>query len=435
MKKKNLIKKVIMIGLIIILIELLAMLIMKIVREQKIDHIDTLNDLIADEKNYVGVGASDFNDSMFVDKKMYLHTIPETTRQERIIATQAKIVKYDENLNILWENTYKGDYDSVFYSLIKDDDGYVVVGSYVSKYEQIDAEARDAVIAKYDFDGNIKWSKTYSVLSDTEFYKVIKDGEDYIVIGQSIYENLEMGNHITGGGIIVRYSKDGEELAHNNYGGNKSGSFNDIIPVKDGYILCGKDAANYGIIVKIKKDFNREEDDKGLISKKILWQKSYSNTDMVGFTKMVLKDNIIYIVGAINVSNEKDKDDNTIFKYDAGIVLYDTNGKYLGKHSLENDTHHRFTSVLLDGDELILTGLLDVDNYSKNGKQSSFTTKYSLKERTFADLQKLEDDNNYIIEKMIVLNDKKVMIGTANTKCSLLYGCEYKPIITYYKEA
>ena len=42
----------------------------------------------------------------------------------------------------------------------------------------------------------------------------------------------------------------------NNYGGNKSGLFNDVIEVEDGYIVCGRDAANYGIIIKIEVNNN-----------------------------------------------------------------------------------------------------------------------------------------------------------------------------------
>lgn len=423
--KKKLIKKIVIVCIAIILIELVAMLIIKITRERSIDHVDLVNDLIKVSDGYISVGMSDFNDSKTIDKKIYEYTDSTTKKKTNIIANQAKIAKLDQDMNLVWENTIKNKYDSTFYSVLEVSDGFIAVGSLVGKYEQIEVDTRDAIIVKYDLSGNLLWYKTYSVLSDTEFYKVIDDGDgNLVVIGQSIYENMELGNHTTGGGIIVRYDKDGNMLDHNNYGGNKSGSFNDIIKVSDGYLVCGKDALNYGILVKFKKDFNRDEKDTNLISKKVLWQRTYSNTDNIGFTRMILLDKTIYVVGAINVSNEKDDDGNTKFKYDAGIVLYNTSGKYLGKYSIENDTHHRFNSVILSDKELILTGLMDVDNRES---KDSLVMKFDLENKKFTDIEK----KDYLINKIVEL-DNKYLIGASQTKCSL-YGCEYEPLIKEYK--
>ena len=430
-KRDKLIKKVFIIGIIIIVIELIGMFAIKLFREREIDHYDSLYDIIQVDDGYIAVGVSDFNNSKFVDKKIYKYTNSETKKSENIIANQSKIAKYDKDFNLLWENTYKNMYDSTFYSVLKVSDGYIAVGSLISKMAQIDADTRDALIVKFDKNGKELWSKTYHVLSDTEFYKVIDDGDDnLVVIGQSIYENMEMGSHITGGGIIVRYDKDGNLLAHNNYGGNKSGSFNDIIKVDDGYIVCGKDATNYGIIVKFKKDFDRDDKDTNIITKKVVWQRSYANTDTVGFTSMVMNKDNIYVVGAINVSNEKDKDDKPIYKYDAGIVLYNTKGKYIGKYSIEDDVHRRFTSVIMEDSNLILTGLSDPDNRKKE-KQDSFTIKYNLNDNKFMDKIELTDSNDYIVSKIVSL-DKQILIGTSKSKCSI-YGCEYEPIISLYK--
>ena len=430
--KRNLIKKVVIGCIAIVLIELIAMLAVKIFRERGIDHVDALNDLIKVDDGYIAVGVSDFDDSKDVNQKIYEYTDSATNKKSNIIANQSKIAKYDNDYNLVWENTYDNLYDSTFYSVINVSDGYIAVGSLVGKYEQIEVNTRDALIVKYDLNGKMIWYKTYRVLSDTEFYKVIDDGDDnYVVIGQSIYENMEMGTHTTGGGIIVRYDKDGNVLAHNNYGGNKSGSFNDIIKVSDGYIVCGKDATNYGIVLKFKKDFNRDEKDTELITKKLVWQRTYANTDDIGFSAMVLNKDIIYLVGAINISNEKDENDNIKFQYDAGIVLYNTNGKYLGKYSLEDKTYHRFTSVILEDNNLILSGLLDYNGVYKGNKQDSMIIKFNLDDKKFIDKDLFQEKNDYIINKIVML-DQKIIVGSSKSKCSL-YGCEYEPIIKEYK--
>ena len=73
------------------------------------------------------------------------------------------------------------------------------------------------MIIKYDKDGNIVWEKFYHVVTYTRFNKVIETSDGYVAIGQSIYANMEMGNNTTGGGIIVKYDKDGNEIWHNNH--------------------------------------------------------------------------------------------------------------------------------------------------------------------------------------------------------------------------
>ena len=426
--KNKLIKKIIIICLSIILLELVLMLVIKIFRERDINHVDTIYDLVMVDDGYIAVGISDFDST---NKKTYEYT-SSTNEKSNMIVNQAKIEKLDKDMNIVWEKSFDNQYDASFYSVLSVKDGFIAVGSIVSRYEQIEVNTRDALIVKYDYFGNVVWYKTYSVLSDTEFYKIIDDGDDnVVVVGQSIYENMEMGSHITGGGIIVRYDKDGNILAHNNYGGNKSGSFNDVIKVSDGYIVCGKDATNYGIVVKFKKDFNRDSKDTNLITKKVIWNRTYSNTDNIGFSSMVIKNNIIYVVGAINVSNEKDKDGNQIFKYDAGIVLYNTSGKYLDKYSILEDTYHRFNSVILDDNDLILTGLLDIDGIYKGNRQDSMIIKFNIKDKKFYDQKLYQEKTDYVLNKIISL-DQKYLIGTSQTKCSL-YGCEYEPVISRYK--
>ena len=431
MKKNKKFHLIFIICISIIILELSIMAIIHILREREIEHIDNINSIIKTNNGYIAVGISDFYNSKNVSKKVYEFIDDITKQKQNIIATQSKLVKYDNNMNLLWEKTFENDYDSTFYDIIEINDGYIVVGSYAKDTTQISLNTRDALIIKYDYNGDIIWKQTYSVLSDTEFYKVIEDNDDLIVIGQSIYENMELGNHITGGGIIVKYSKNGELLEKNNYGGNKSGKFNDIIKVDDGYIVCGKDATNYGILVKFKKNFNRDENDNNLISKKVIWQRTYSNTDNEGFTSMVRKDNIIYLAGAINVSTEKDKDNNPLFKYDAAIVMYDTNSKYLGNYSLKENIHHRINSLLINNDILYATILLDIDN---KDTQNSMIVEFNLD-----NINKLNDViikkktyNNYLINKIESIDNDIIYVGTTNKDCKLLTGCDYQSVVNKY---
>ena len=427
-KRKKILSVVIITCFVIIIVEVILMAGYKLSLERNVNRLNSISDIAKIDNGYIAVGLSDFHNSHFINEEYYDYTDETSNEKQRIITTQARIAKYDENLKVVWENTIKAKYDSAFNSVLVDDDGYVAVGSFAKDIEQVKANTQTAIIVKYDKTGKLMWKNTYSNLSDTKFNKVIKDGDNYIVIGQSIYENLEMGNHITGGGIIVRYNNKGEILEWNNYGGNKSGTFNDIISVDDGYIVCGKDAVNYGVVVKFSKDFQREVDDTNLISKKVLWNKTYSNTDNTGFTSMLLVDDVIYTVGAVNVSNDKDDSGNTIFKYDAAIVKYDLTGKYLETITLNDSVHHQFNSIISNGKELYLSMLIDVDSYYDGENKRSRLLKFDLENKKFSVYKEFDGDNDYIINKLAKLNKKYYYIGTSNDKCTIR-GCDYQSFI------
>ncbi len=443
-KVRKILKGVIFGCLAIVIIEAIAILIMYVSRERSNEYVDVLYDVTKDDSGYIAVGVSNFDDSDFVEKKTYEYTdmVSKNRNKSNIVVLQSKIAKYDNDYNLIWEQTFDNKYDSTLYSVLPVSDGYIAVGSYVEKYKQIDSKCRTGLIVKFDKDGKEVWHKDYSVLSDTELFKIIPDDDNFVIIGQSIYENLEVGTHVTGGGIILRINSEGEVLAENNYGGNKSGIFNDILKVDDGYIVCGKDATNYGVLVKFKKDFDREEKDVELISKKVVWQRSYSNTDNEGFKAMTLVNDKIYVVGAINVSDEKDAKGNTVFKYDAGLVIYNKNGKYLGKASIQDENHHRFISVNQKDDKLLLIANTNVSDDLSKKNNNSILMSYSLSgdqsldnKSKFTKVKDLSEETNYIINKVYEDKEanKKVCIGTENTKCGTL-GCEYHPIIKTCEE-
>ena len=437
-KKIKLIKKIIFICICIVIFELILMLGMYLYREYNIDYQDGLNDIKEIENGYIAVGYSNFRNSDYVSKRTYKHVVQETGEEEKIIANQARIVKYDNNMNIIWEASAPGEYDSTFYSVIQVSDGYIAVGSFVYEYEQIDLKVRDGLIVKYDLNGKMLWHKNYQVLGDTEFYKVIESDGNYIVVGQSIYENMEIGNHINGGGIILKYSTEGELLAKNNYGGNKSGLFSDIEEVSDGYIVCGKDAANYGIVIKFKKDFDRNEDDNGLISKKIIWNRTFSNTDNVGFTDLEIKDNKIYLTGAVSISDQKDEKGNDIYKIDAGLVVYDTKGKYLNKYTFGGSSNERYNSMIMNDDNIVVVGItnskdIDIPNYPGDATENGIIVKYNLNGEII-DKQYVGGKNIEQLTKIIKLSNNNYLVtGTSNSEKQTL-GYDYQPIFNFYNE-
>lgn len=354
-KKKDNIDKVIIwkkrakwifiIAMFIIAIELIAMFLMNKNKESKITFIDTYNSIYKTNDYYIATGSSNFKYSHYNDPFIYEYEDGiQKDKINRVYAEQAKLVKLDKELNIVFEKTFKTDYDSCFYDAKVINDSIYAVGNYVYSKDQLSLNIRDGLLVKYDLDGNILWSKNYQILGDTKFKKIIDAQDGIIVVGQSIYENMEIGNHDIGGGIIVKYDYDGNIIWKNNFGGNKSGIFNDIVKVEDGYICVGKDAVNYGMIVKFNLDGER------------IWVKNYSNTDDIGMTDIEYKDNKLYIAGSYNKSEEKDSEGNTIFEYDACIFVYDLNGELIDIYKFGGDKTDRFNSILLNDKSIIAIG-------------------------------------------------------------------------------
>ncbi len=196
------------------------------------------------------------------------------------------ITKYDNKGNIEFQSTYENGIATAFNDVITVDDGYIAVGSGIFSEEEKNNEGQEAIIIKYSKDGEIVWEKYYHVLTNTSFSKVIEVSDGYVAVGQSIYANLEVGNHTTGGAIIVKYDFNGNEVWHANHGGTKSGNFNDVVEVNGSLYAVGKDATDWGNLVKYSKDGKYE------------WHKNYSYTDGSGFMGIAYNNNNLYVVGS-----------------------------------------------------------------------------------------------------------------------------------------
>lgn len=356
-------KDILVISISIIIIELIIMYLINLSRNSEVKFADTFNSINKYSDFYIATGSSNFKYSKYNDSFIYEYTDTNEEKEvkRQVYAEQAKLVKYDKELNVLFESTFMGDYDSTFYDAISTKNGIYAVGSYIYEESQISLKTRDGLIVKYNKDGKMEWFKNFQILGDTEFKRIIEVDDGLIVVGQSIYENMEIGTHDQGGGIIIKYDFDGNIIWENNFGGNKSGIFNDVIKVDDGYICVGKDAVNYGLIVKFNLNGER------------IWVKNYSNTDEIGFSRAILKDDKIYIAGSFNKSNEKDKDGNIKFEYDAAVFIYSLDGELLDLYSIGGSSLDRFNSLILNDNQIIAVGYtkskdIDVKGLNYNEK-------------------------------------------------------------------
>ena len=295
---------------------------------------------------------------------------------QTIYAEKAKLVKLDKELNVVFEKTFDSDYDSCFYDVSKVSDGFIAVGSYVYEEKQLSLNTRDGLIAKYDLDGNFLWSKNYQVLGDTEFKKILVVDDGFIVVGQSIYENMTLGLSDKGGAFLVKYDKDLNEVWRSNYGGSKSAIYNDLIILNDNIYAVGKDAVNTGIISKYNMNGER------------LITTNYSYTDSFGFTSITSIDNNLYVIGAKKVDKDKSSYDT-----DSLIVKYDLDCNNINEVTYKGKGIERFNKAIVDNDKIIIAGQTGIYNKEKSSDQENIFSYNGIFAIYDSNLKKLELTN------------------------------------------
>ncbi|MDD5172813.1 MAG: FlgD immunoglobulin-like domain containing protein [Patescibacteria group bacterium] len=119
------------------------------------------------------------------------------------------LVKFDQNLEILWEKAYlpkEGDVCGI--TIGKDDDDYVLFGGIHGQF----AGYRGGLI-KLDGEGNLVWQKTYpehEIMGAESHLTVTKDG--YLISGMSRH-NYNSGPYCAG---LIKIDKQGSVVWQNN---------------------------------------------------------------------------------------------------------------------------------------------------------------------------------------------------------------------------
>lgn len=278
-------------------------------------YFDGINSIINVGNKIVAVGSNNNNDKFF---------------------EKAKITKYNENKEKVFEKIYNKGFNGVFFDVIEDSDGNLIaVGSFESSEEDHLEGNRVGLIVKYDKDGNLLYENTYKVLDNSKFTSIDLLEDGYVVCGQSVYDDMVVGLSKDGGSIIVRYDKELNVQWSNNYGDNKSSSYNDIL-VYDNYIYTvGVTDSVVGIVSKYDFDGN------------VINTVKYDNTDNLGFTGIVLFDNHLLVSGAKLDNNSSD---GLLLKYNTDLVIT-KDIVYVG------NSNERFNQIIIDKhDNVVVVG-------------------------------------------------------------------------------
>ena len=263
--------------------------------------------------------------------------------------SDAIIVKYDKDGNLLWQNSWGGNLYEEFYNILETQDGGFIVSGFSDSTDIIGLPNKgyeDAIIVKYDKDGNMLWQKNYGGRYSDEFYSIIlTDDGGFIVVGSSSSNDIEgLPNKGETDIIIVKYDKDGNLLWQNSWGGNDKDHFYDVLQTQDGgFIVYGyswstdiEGLPNKGvydaIIVKYDKDGN------------MLWQKNWGGNSWEEFNYILQTQDGGFIVYGYSRSTDIEGLPNKGGR-DAIIVKYDKDGNMLWQKSWGGNGDEEFNSL------------------------------------------------------------------------------------------
>ena len=400
--KQKLIYRIIIIILVLVLVGELIYFGVKIYLNRKESTFYTvINSVVLEnENNYIGVGSSDYRYSKFnkYDEGYEKATIFKIENGE--IVKEVGVLK-----------GIAGRYNDV----VKTSDGYIAVGRMEMTKKQHEEKMSEAVIAKYDENLKLLWRKNLSILEKTEFKRVKLDGDDIVVVGTSVYSDGYIGNHTTGGGILLKYDKDGKEKLRVNNGGPYSGSFNDFIIEKDYYVVAGLGKANSGIIIKYDKKGNK------------ISSGSFGYTDKSGINGIAKKgDN--YVVATTKVVNPKE-----LSNYSAAIVEFNSKLKEVDNVKYTSSDINYFNDIEVDNDNnIIVCGYTGEPKYGAMSSDAVIV-KYDK------DLYEKESDfirgnKNDFYSHIYLKDDSIYILGYSNSKLKeyKVNGYDYSTLLRKY---
>ncbi len=355
-KYKKIIKVIVIICLIVLVIDISFLIYMKFFYKEKKAYFDGINSFEVIDNGFVSVGSNNDNEKSF---------------------EKAKITNYDKNKEIVWEKIYNKGYNSSFFGIKKDEDNFIAVGNYESNKSEHKDNIRSALIVKYDNEGKVLAEKKFQVLGNSKFTNVLVVDDGYLVVGQSIYENMTLGLSDEGGAFLIKYDKDLNEVWKSNYGGSKSGIYNDLIIIDDYIYTVGKDAARTGIISKYTMNGER------------IKTSNYDFTDTFGFTGITNINNNLYVIGSKKVKEDKDDYDT-----DALIVKYDLDCNNVLEKTYTGKGIERFNKVITDDkNNIVIAGQTGVLNKEKSSKTKNVFTYDGILSKYDESLEELDLKN------------------------------------------
>ena len=271
----------------------------------------------------------------------------------------AIIVKYDHEGNVIWKKSFGGNGRDEYYAVTAVTDGIIAVGySDLTSFGNgdwedvvLDKGFEKAIIVKYDNAGNIVWKKYFDE-GQSSFQSIVAVPDGFVAAG---------GGGMGGAAIIFKCDNEGNVLWNNDYRhGSEDHAFLSVAAASDDIIAvgCTYNDVNFGrfdaVIVKYDSTGN------------VIWDQYFGGNGTDRYESVTLvSDGIIAVGQSRNDSFGNGDWVNVTGKgsTDAIIVKYDTAGNVVWKKNFGgsgNDTYHAVTVV---SDNIIAVGSFGNDSF------------------------------------------------------------------------
>lgn len=325
-------------------------------------------------------------------------------------SNDAIVVKFDQNGNTIFVKYWGGSFTENFSAVEPTSDGgFIVAGTvYSSDISEIDFKGKaDALVIKYDKDGNIEWQKNFGGSQHEIISKlqVTSDG-GYVICGRVDSTDIP-GMTIKGDNdaLLVKLDKNGNVLWYRNFGGNDYDRFDGLYADEDGIV-----GVAYYLSTNISGAPNRGNGDNILIKYdndgNLLWQKSIGGNSVDVFYDVIKTLDGGYIIAgqtaSINIPGFTNKG-----SYDAIIVKYDKDGNQEWMKGWGGKYGDHFRSIVQrENGQYVVAGLYysnDIEGIEFYGTQDSILVSFSV---TY-DINVISHENGSAVAKQ---EDNKAII-------------------------
>lgn len=322
--------------------------------------------------------------------------------------SDAIIVKYDNYGNVIWRKNFGGKESSKYYSVVAVSGGYIAVGysnwtlevyrcweiSYVDDEETERKEicryafpggadwygtegkgGNDAIIVKYDHNGNVVWKKSFGGNNDDSFFSVTEVSDGIIAAGFSEAGSFRTGDweNTEGKGgndaIIVKFDHNGKVVWKKNFGGGGGDCFYSTMAVRNGIIAVGvtlvDNTGDWALTPsrETKNAMAVKYDLKG----NVIWKKHIGGDAANMFNSVSATPNGCIAVGyawkeAFETEDWKEVPGKG--EIDAIMVQYDLNGNVVWKNNFGGKSNDYFYGVTSLNDGFVAVGYSDYASFN-----------------------------------------------------------------------
>ncbi|MDD2435925.1 MAG: prepilin-type N-terminal cleavage/methylation domain-containing protein, partial [Bacilli bacterium] len=315
----------------------------------------------------------------------------------------AIIVKFSSDGTIQWSKNFGGSNKERFSSVVEVADGYFAVGQTTSMDGDLEGIGiggeGDALMVKYDKNGNITYKKAYGSTDHYEsFYYVTSNSNGYIVLGTvgSSAKNGDLtgatmpGSHLTS--IVLKLSFSFESTGRAFFGGTYHDQFYSAIEKENGQglVVVGDSAGN---------DYDMDGLNNGPLNSIEATIVSYNNSNILEYKqgfggsktdtfRSVIEVSDGYIAVGYSASSDFDMEGiskTTNGNYDAIIVKFDKTLKnIIWKKAFGGSNDDLFYDVIkVNNTEVIVVGYsnsndMDMSAQSSDGYKEAIIVRYNV---------------------------------------------------------